>query len=143
MVIVISTMILATIGGCQRSEVLPAAISFDHIILDRHGPIAPWGKAAGDINGDGRPDMIVGGHDGGGLVWYENPNWRKHMIAPEGKFSTDHEVADIDKDGRNDVVSLMSDRLVWYRNNGGDRWTMNEIDRQRLLDIEIVDLDGT
>jgi hypothetical protein len=86
--------------------------------------------------------MVVGGHDGGGLVWYENPSWRKHVIAPEGAFSTDHEVADIDKDGRNDVVSLMYDRLVWFRNGVRDRWTMEEIDRQKLHDVEIADLDG-
>lgn len=135
-------VIMALVGGCQRSEVLSAAISFDHIILDRSGPIAPWGKAVGDINGDGRPDMVVGGHGGGGLVWYENPGWRKHAIATEGEFITDHEVADIDKDGRNDVVSLMTGRLVWFRNDGGDHWTINEIDRQRLHDVEIADLDG-
>ena len=42
----------------------------------------------------------------------------------------------------NDVVSLMNDRLVWFRNGGGEHWTMEDIDRQRLHDVEIADLDG-
>lgn len=135
-------MALMLNGGCQRSTAMPAVIAFEHVVVDQNGPAAPWGKTVGDINGDGRSDLVVGGREGGGLVWYENPGWQKHIIASEGAFSTDHEVADINKDGRNDVVSLMYDRLVWFRNNGGDYWKMEEIDRQRLHDVEIADLDG-
>lgn len=140
--IVLVAMVLILNGGCQRSTAIQETISFDHVIVDRNGPGSPWGKSVGDINGDGRPDLIVGGRESGGLVWYENPGWRKHVIASEGAFSTDHEVGDIDKDGRNDVVSVMYDRLAWFRNGGRDRWTMEEIDRQKLHDVEIADLDG-
>lgn len=129
-------------GGCQRSTATPERIEFGHVIVDRNGPASPWGKSAGDIDGDGRPDLVVGGRENGGLVWYENPGWRRHVIASEGAFSTDHEVGDIDRDGRHDVVSLMHDRLVWFRNDGAGRWTMEEIDRQKLHDVEIADLDG-
>ena len=41
---------------------------FDKVIVNRKGPTDPWGKATGDINGDGRPDLLVGGHGGRGLV---------------------------------------------------------------------------
>lgn len=132
---------LVFVGGCQRSTPALASVPVEHVVVDRNAPGDPWGKAVGDINGDGRPDLVVGGHDGGGLVWYENPGWEKRVIAREGIFSTDHEVADIDGDGRNDVVSLMEDRLVWFR-NAGDRWIIEEIDRERLHDVEIADLDG-
>ena len=141
-VAVLIAVVLIFVGGCQRSAPMPETISFDHVIVDQDGPASPWGKTVGDINGDGRPDLVVGGHANGGLVWYESPRWRKHVIAPDGAFSTDHEVGDIDKDGRSDVVSLMDDRLVWFRNSGGDQWTTEEIDRQHLHDCEIADLDG-
>ena len=130
------------VSGCQRIASSPEAVSFDLVTLDQHGPVAPWGKAVGDLNGDGRPDLIVGGREGRGLVWYENPGWQKHVIASEGAFGTGLEVGDIDKDGRNDVVSLMDDRLVWFRNVGVGQWEMKEIDRQRLHDVQLADLGG-
>jgi hypothetical protein len=133
--------VVALVGACQRGAATPGTVGFGRVIVDRNGPADPWGKSVGDINGDSRPDLVVGGYDGGGLVWYENPDWQKRVIAAEGAFSTDHEVADVDRDGRNDVVSQMEDRLVWFR-NGGDRWTMKEIDRRQLHDAEVADLDG-
>jgi hypothetical protein len=123
---------------------------FQHVVVDAGRVIDPWGKAAGDLNGDGRSDLLVGGRNGGGLVWYENPSWQRHVIRDKGAFSTDIEVADIDGDGKNDVVALMYDQLVWFRNVGapgravdGERgWVMQTIDKRRLHDVEIADLDG-
>jgi hypothetical protein len=83
-----------------------AQISFQHVVVDASGPQDIWGKSIGDLNHDGRPDLIAGGHGGGGLVWYENPTWTKRTIASSGQFSTDHEVCDVNGDGKNDVVSL-------------------------------------
>jgi len=130
------------LSACSRDSAVADEALFVRTIVDQRGPMDPWGKTVGDINGDVRPDLVVGGREGGGLVWYENPGWRKHVISLNGEFSTDHEVGDIDGDGRNDVVSLMYDRLVWFRDDGHDNWTMAEIDRQKLHDIEIADLDG-
>ncbi len=103
------------------------------------GPRDPWGKAVGDINGDGRIDLIAGGNGSGGLVWHENPAWTHHPIDTKGKFGTDIEVADINRDGRNDVVALRGKQLVWYRN--GD-WAMSIVAEQRFHDVEAADLNG-
>lgn len=113
--------------------------NFEHIVIDAQGPREPWGKTTGDINGDGRPDLVVGGNAGGGLVWYQNPTWVRHVISNEPGFRTDIEVVDIDGDGKNDVVALTADTLVWYRN--GD-WSRTAVDRVKLHDVEVVDLDG-
>ncbi len=136
---VASSLVLTSCSG--KTDHAGEAL-FVRDVVDSAGPNSPWGKAVGDVNGDGRIDLIVGGHDGGGLVWYENPSWRKHVIQDRGEFSTDHEVADIDGDGKNDVVSLMREKIVWFRNDGHDGWTMSEIDHQRLHDVEVVDLNN-
>ena len=124
-------------------------ISFDHILVDPSAPIDPWGKCVADLNGDGAPDLVVGGNVSGGLVWYENPLWNRHVISGLAGFRTDHEAGDVDRDGLTDVVSLGTDSagvlwLGWFKNPGeadGD-WTAQTIDTLALHDIEVADLNG-
>ena len=126
------------LGSCRPSASVETNRSaFKHVVIDASGPKEPWGKSIGDVNGDGRPDLIVGGRASGGLVWYEAPTWAKHVISADGPFSTDHEVTDIDGDGRNDVVSLLVTGLVWFR---APNWEMTWIDREPLHDVEVADV---
>jgi hypothetical protein len=39
-----------------------------------------WLEAV-DINGDGKPEPVASGLAEGEIVWYENPDWKKHPIA--------------------------------------------------------------
>ena len=124
--------------ACGRSDA-DQEQPFKQIIVDANGPLDPWGKAVGDINGDGMPDLVVGGNAGQELVWYENPNWTKYTIASNLKFSTDHAVADLNGDGQNDIISLTKNMLVWFEN---PNWKMTLIDSITLHDIELADFDA-
>jgi len=114
-------------------------LAFRHVVVDTAGPQDIWLKSVGDLNGDGRQDLIAGGHRSGGLVWYENPNWDKHVIAAEGAFGTDGEAADLDGDGDQDLVVIVGKQLVWYENPS---WKTHPVDDVMLHDIEVTDLDG-
>ena len=131
-------LVVATLASCAKHHDVPWEGAFVRLVVDAKGPREPWGKAFGDLDGDGRPDLVVGGRNGGGLVWYENPGWGKHVVS-DGEFSTDHEIADVDGDGRNDIVSLTTTGIVWFHNPD---WKMTTIAEQRSHDVETGDLDG-
>lgn len=161
MIAIISTAFVRCRGGPPSGERPGERASFKRIIIDDNGPPDPWGKAFGDMDGDGFPDLIVGGHGFekkdllgrvlvkigirknrepvGELVLYRSPAWERQRISDSGLFSTDHEVADVDADGRPDVVSLTSSELLWFRN---PEWTPFVIDSRGLHDIELSDFDG-
>ena len=108
---------------------------------------APF-TGAGDLNGDGRPD-IISGASGTGLRWYDNPAWTSHLIA-SGVYGYGNDIAvhDINGDGRQDVVSAEaaaypSSQLVWLRQNGDSTWTKFVIDPGRgCHNLQFADANG-
>lgn len=144
----VTTLVLAGLSataGLLAQPPAAAAVSpprpafFHHRVIDEAGPLSIWGKCAADLNGDGRTDLLAGGWRAGGLVWYESPGWTKHLIAPASNISTDIEVADVDRDGRSDVIAITAAGLLWYRNPD---WKPHPIIHGVTLhDIEVSDFD--
>lgn len=130
--------LLGKTDGGSGGDIHPT-LRFDHVTVDSQGPDGIWLKTVGDLNGDGAPDLVAGGYDGGGLVWYQNPSWAKKVIATGEGFSTDAEVGDLDNDGDNDVVAITASGLVWYENPS---WQPHVIGSEVLHDVELADLDG-
>jgi len=120
------------------------------------------GMTIGDVDNDGDWDVVMNG------FWFENPenartgNWDKYVIDPQWYTDTtgrwqDHSVmaavADIDGDGKNDVVFSHSEKpgfeVSWYSSDnpkgGAAAWARHNIgvvDYCHTLRADDLDLDG-
>ena len=120
---------------------------------------APWTKhliaqekgatniKAGDINGDGRADVVGACGHGKGVFWFAGPTWTKHVI--DADLATPHALAvgDFDGDGDLDVAvaSYTAFTVRWYENDGRGGFTPHDIDvghKQEAYDLKATDLDG-
>jgi hypothetical protein len=113
----------------EAAAVAPLVVATPPLTFTRHDlDSSPYGQVTeginvGDIDGDGRPDLVVGGDQY--LLWYHNPDWTPNLIANGYKFAGGAMIVvrDMDGDGRLDVLTgryVISDpnnlQMVLYGN---------------------------
>jgi hypothetical protein len=135
---------------------------FRSIGEDEGWPQFYHGEGVGDVNGDGRLDLII--NDG----WYEQPEsksdqqawlFRRHQFA-EGRGGAQMFADDVDGDGDNDVISAVDAHgwgLAWYEHRAtdagirlGERLIMGDRSQQSVLGaaftqphaLALADIDG-
>ena len=94
------------VGLLLAAPALGAPISFARYdMTSRNAGLLSEGFTVGDLDGDGRPDMVEGGETA--LLWYHNRDWTSAAIATGFRYAAGAaiEVEDIDGDGRPNVVT--------------------------------------
>jgi hypothetical protein len=136
-----------------RAPTKKGSMEWDRFLIS--GPDAPGsdrfshGIGLGDINNDGRKDVIIKSG------WWEapaertQPNWNFHE-ADLGEDCSHMHVLDVNKDGLNDVMSASAHRfgVWWYEqgkgSNGEATWKRHEIDKSisQTHSSQLIDLNG-
>jgi hypothetical protein len=150
MVAVIFTLCLTIplTGGLSMAE---TELKFEHQVVD---PDPPSGDeccldvcALGDLDGDGLLDIVIGSQNSVGLVWYHNPDWKRHLVGA-GEFTTDAEVADINGDGGAEIIAscIARDQVEWWGRVGdpfrSEGWRCHRIGGGWAHDLAIGDING-
>ena len=133
-------------AGIAFTNAIPAARHLTNQI-----PLNGGGVALGDINGDGRPDIVLGGLAGAGRVFRNEGAWRFADVTSasgidwEGADITGVLLADVDGNGSLDLVanSIGRGTTVWS-NDGSGRFSRVAVLNPRRAGMSLAagDLDG-
>lgn len=140
---------------------------FQHSFIQKYDkqpdqPIRLERHAIGDINRDGRPDVVIVDNLKNDIRWFENPGtesiarpWKLNRVAQPGEVPGSYDVAlaDFDGDGDLDVAAScwrIGNRFDWFENLGspgnGESWRrheiVNEIGETRTIAISDFNRDG-
>jgi len=110
------------------------------------------GMSIGDVDGDGDVDVIgrelpVGAADSAGItLWIENPRdptkgpWPRHPIG-RGSYIKEYDVADLNNDGKLDVVGRSHNMLYLWLQNSPQDWSARMIAIPPFDGLRCGDLD--
>jgi len=110
-------LLLSVVSGSYGSYAQESAVRFKKHILTTD--FISEGAAVGDVNKDGKPDVLAG------TYWFEAPDWKQHELAiPEKYAITTYSntflnfAMDVNNDGWIDLIRISwpGEESDWYEN---------------------------
>jgi hypothetical protein len=104
-------------------------------------------KVIGDVDGDGKRDLVFGATDGMVHIYSATGKeiqaglWPKHTGGP---ILAEVAVADLDRDGNDEIIAGSYDGKVYCLNSWGkELWTVDTRGTIQMSGPEVADIDGT
>jgi hypothetical protein len=158
----------ADVDGDGRLDVLSAGMDGNRILWFKNGGgipvvwtpfnitssiVSPTFVYAADMDGDGRLDVLSASRDGASIAWHKNGAgnpmvWTSYNISTTAPYALSVNAADLDGDGRLDVLSASytDDKIAWYKNGGGSPMVWTQYNISTTADgahsVHAVDVDG-
>ncbi len=129
------------------------------VAADQDAPGLSHYLGLGDVNQDGRPDILSGAkggpqaepNSGDWFAWWEAPQdatqsgWKKHLISNLEPGATNLFVVDVDQDGKNDILGSRGHGrgLCWFKSPGWKRTDFGKnLEGPHCLTVNDFDGDG-
>jgi hypothetical protein len=149
----------ATATGPSRAQQLPLSRALTLLLSDGRGSLRsvqlplrtgePWFAVINDLNGDRKPDIVATHHEMNQLTVLIGDGRGGFVEAPGSPFDFGHNVfstivADLNRDGKNDVVAAAGDgvRLMLGDGRGGFAPGPESLTGRGVYRLDVADLNG-
>ena len=129
--------------------------NFKEQVVDPEAGVC-YATTIADINGDGKPDIVVVTELPDQVVWYENPTWKRRVILEkEPNLPVCIQALDVDGDGKVELIlgadwpinpKTKISGTVWLLKRPDDLdkpWTPIKIEEEATMHrMRVIDVDG-